>query len=254
MIMIYVILFIAGAIAGSFLNVLIYRLPRNLSIIRPPSHCPHCTNPIRFYDNLPIISYLILRGKCRHCDHKISGRYPLVEILTGLAFVMLFYKFGWTTSAYFYGILLVYLIVIVFIDIEFHKIPNILILTGLLCGVTLLLISTPRNPIDAGLGLLVGAGIMFFWSVFGRLLFKKECLGGGDVKLAILVGLYLGLSGTILAIFISFILAGLVGIGLVLIKGLKMDGRLPYAPFLAIGAIATIVSGQPIINWYLGFL
>jgi len=250
--MLYIFLFYLGAIIGSFLNVVIYRLPRKLSLAYPPSHCPYCTNPVRFYDNVPIISFLILRGRCRYCGQKISRRYLLVETLTGLLFVMLYCRFGWSINTLVYGLLSVYLIVIVFIDIEFHKIPNIMILSGLLWGGLLLLILAPRKLSDAGLGLLVGGAIMLFWSVFGRLLFKKDCLGGGDVKLAILVGLFLGLSGTVLALFISFILAGLVGIGLILFRGFKMDAHLPYAPFLAIGTLTTIITGQSIITWYLG--
>lgn len=252
--MIYALIFYFGAIIGSFLSVVIYRLPRNLSIIRPPSHCPHCTNPIRFYDNIPIISYLILRGKCRYCSGKISLRYPLIEILTGLVFVTLYIRFGLSIKTLSYGILLIYLIVIVFIDIDFHKIPNSIIISGLLWGGLLLLFPTARRLIDAGIGLLTGGGIMLLLAVLGRLFFKKDCLGGGDIKLATLVGLFLGLPGIILALFISFILAGLIGGGLILFKGFKKGGYLPYAPFLAIGTLVTILSGQSIITWYLGLL
>lgn len=251
---VYGLLFYAGAIIGSFQNVLIYRLPRGLSIVRPPSHCPHCTNPIRFYDNLPIISYLILQGCCRNCGQKISGRYPFVEVLTGLVITLLYYRFGLTKNALFYGILLVSLIVIVFIDIDFHRIPNVMVIGTAVIGALLLPVLNPRTMTDAGLGLLGGAGIMLFWSFCGRWLFKKECLGAGDIKLAILVGIFLGLPGIVLALFISFILAGVIGGGLVLFKGLKIDGRLPYAPFLAAGTLMVIVARSAMINWYLGLL
>lgn len=251
---IYTLLFYAGAIIGSFQNVLIYRLPRGLSVVRPPSHCPHCTNPIRFYDNVPIFSYLFLRGRCRDCGQKISGRYPLVETLTGLVFGLLYFRFGFTEKTLFYGILLVSLIVIVFIDIDFHRIPNVMVVSTSVIGALLLPVLNPRTIADAGLGLLCGAGVMLFWSFFGRWLFKKECLGAGDIKLAILAGIFLGLPGIVLALFISFILAGVIGGGLVLFKGLKMDGHLPYAPFLAAGTLTVVVAGQSIINWYLGLL
>ncbi|MFH1214020.1 MAG: prepilin peptidase [Candidatus Neomarinimicrobiota bacterium] len=248
----YCFFFYAGAIIGSFLNVLIYRLPRGLSIVQPPSHCPHCTNPIKPYDNFPILSFLFLRGRCRHCGQRISGRYILVEILTGLSAILLIMMYGPGFEALLYSILFIILTVIVFIDIDFQKIPNTMIIGGIIPGGLIVLLLIPQRLPDALLGLSVGGGIMLFWAIVGRWFFKKECLGAGDIKLAILVGLFLGTRGIILALFTSYVLAGLIGGGLVVFKGLRLDGRLPYAPFLAVGTVITLIAGQPIVNWYLG--
>ena len=198
MIAMSILIFVLGLAIGSFLNVCIYRLPQGLSIHSPRrSFCPECRTPIRFYDNIPILSYLCLRGRCRHCDTQISRVYPLVELTTGILFLFSLYRFGPTLALLHSCLFISLLIPIAWIDARWYIIPNAIILVGLITGTAVtLLIALPRHNldylIDHLIGAVAGGASMALIAVVGTVLFRKKAMGGGDIKLMILIGLFLG--------------------------------------------------------------
>ncbi len=244
------ILFCIGAIFGSFLNVVIYRLPRHESLLFPGSHCPQCGEKIRWFDNIPILSFFILGRKCRRCKLPIPARYPIVEILSAVLFVIIYHVYGFSYEFLFYTILSALLLTVTFTDLEKGKIPNSVILTGVILGLYMSLIFWPVHFINSLIAFLAGGGIMIFWAITGKLLFKKESLGAGDIKLVAMVGIFLGLHNILLALFLSFLLASLVGIFMILLKKAQMNSRLPFAPFLTIGALISLMYGSQICAWY----
>ena len=259
------ILFCFGAIFGSFLNVVIYRLPRRESLLFPASHCPQCGEKIHWFDNIPLLSFLILRGKCRSCKTAIPARYLAVETLTAILFALFYHIYGFSYEFLFYLTLSVLLLTVTFTDLEKGKIPNSVILIGAITGLCMSLIfwpvcvppswtGRPLNFINSLIAFLAGGGIMTFWAVTGKLLFKKESLGAGDIKLVAMTGVFLGLQNTLLALFLSFLLASIAGISMILIKKAHMDSRLPFAPFLASGALISVVYGNQICTWYFNIM
>jgi leader peptidase (prepilin peptidase)/N-methyltransferase len=233
-----IVIFILGAVLGSFLNVCIYRLPRKQSIIREFSHCIHCKKNIRWYDNIPILSFLILKGRCRFCKNKIPIRYLMVELLTPLLLLLLFYRYQSAERLTFisYLIFLSYLIIITFTDIECQIIPDKATYPVLVVGVILALVEE-RLILFKILGGLVLSGIFFLLAYLSLLILKKEGLGGGDIKLAGVIGLYLGLHKGIIAMLIGSIIGSIVGITLILLKKINRSTYLPYGSFLAIGSL-----------------
>lgn len=259
------ILFCIGAIFGSFLNVVIYRLPRHESLLFPGSHCPQCGEKIRRFDNIPILSFFILGRKCRHCKLPIPARYPIVEILSAVLFVIIYHVYGFSYEFLFYATLSALLLTVTFTDLEKGKIPNGVILIGAIAGLCMSLIfwpvcvppswtGSPLNFINSLIALLAGGGIMIFWAAAGKLLFKKESIGAGDIKLAAMTGIFLGLQNTLLALFLSFLAATIAGISMILLKKARMDSRLPFAPFLTIGALISLVYGSQICSWYFNIM
>jgi len=259
------ILFCIGAIIGSFLNAVIYRLPRHESLLFPGSHCPQCGDKIRWFDNIPILSFFILGRKCRHCKLPIPARYPVVEILSAVLFVIIYHVYGFSYEFLFYTILSALLLTVTFTDLEKGIIPNSVILVGAISGFFMLLIfwpdcvppswtGRPLNFINSLIAFLAGGGIMLFWAVTGKLLFKKESIGAGDIKLVAMTGIFLGLQNTLLALFLSFLSATITGISMILLKKARMDSRLPYAPFLAFGALISLVYGNQICTWYFNIM
>ncbi|MGQ9695722.1 MAG: prepilin peptidase [Thermodesulfobacteriota bacterium] len=251
--LIFLIIFLLGCCLGSFLNVCIYRLPRNLSIIFPNSFCPACHLPIRPYDNIPLISFLILRGRCRKCRAKISWRYPLVEALMGIITLALFLKFG--PSPLFFSLLsfCAALVVITFIDLDHRIIPDIISLPGIAIGVILALtgISVPLK--SSLLGLLVGGGSLFALAYVYEAITKREGMGGGDVKLLAMIGAWLGWPAVLFTLFFASLFGTIIG-GMVML--IQKEGRyyaIPFGPFLAWAALAYIFIGPPLIHWYLNF-
>jgi len=231
------LIFIIGLIMGSFSNVCIYRIPRNESIIHPGSHCPQCSKPIPFYDNIPIISYILLRGKCRYCGQPIPIQYPLVELATGLFYLALYL---------FYGIL----IIISFIDLKERIIPDVLSLPFIAVGFILSFFIRILSPVDSLLGILAGGGSLLIIAIVGSKLFKKEAMGGGDIKLAAMIGAFLGWKLTLLALFLGFFLGSIIGV-VVLVTSKNKSDVLPFGPFIALGTFISIFWGQAIIHWYL---
>jgi len=251
------IIFIFGAIVGSFLNVCIFRLPRDRSIILPNSFCPSCEKPIKFYDNLPIVSYIFLRGKCRNCSAKISIKYPVVELITALLFLLFFNKYG-LTYEFLVNMLFVSLIIAIsFIDLEFQIIPDVLSLGGLLAGFAL---SFFRKPIffyqDALYGILIGGGILFAIAYGYQLITKREGMGGGDIKLLGMIGAFCGLKGVIFSLMTGSIIGTIVGIPLMLIKGKEEGTRyaIPFGPFLSLGALIFLIMGDRFIYGFINLI
>jgi leader peptidase (prepilin peptidase) / N-methyltransferase len=249
----YFVVFIFGAIIGSFLNVCIYRIPLGKSIAMPASHCPFCGKAVRWFDNIPILSYVILLGKCRDCARGIPLRYPAVEILSALSGVALLLFFPLGAVFFLYWFFVLALITVAFIDLETQEIPDIISLPGIPIGVVSV---TALNAIGGGtrahalgdslLGVVAGGGVMFLMGYFGEKIFKREALGGGDVKLMAMVGAFLGWRLAIL----TFFLAPFFGIGVGMFMKLKFDSEvIPYGPHLAIASIVSLLWGNQIISY-----
>lgn len=229
--------FIMGLVFGSFANVLIARMPKNESIIRPRSHCPHCGHTIRFWENVPLLSFVILRGRCSACKKRISYRYPLVELLMGLLFVLPVYRYGWD----FYVLLrdwpLAFLLLTLsFIDLDHRIIPDELSLGGAVYGLVSALIFGWDRWISYGVGAVVGFGVFYFFAWAYHRSTGREGLGGGDIKLMAAVGAFVGWQGVFGVVLISSLTGALVGILqgiLVRSKGPMLQHSIPYGPFIA---------------------
>ncbi|SNZ03994.1 type 4 prepilin peptidase 1 Aspartic peptidase. MEROPS family A24A [Persephonella hydrogeniphila] len=245
--------FIFGSIIGSFLNVVIYRIPRGKSIKKPAfSFCPECGEKIKWYDNIPLLSYFILRGRCRYCKGKISIRYPFVEFLTGIASVMAFLKTGLSYDYIFTFGFISLMIAITFIDIDFRIIPDELNLIGFIMGIVYSAIKS--NLVESLLGSLIGAG--FLWGIaYIYLRFRGiEGLGMGDVKMMAFVGAYTGWFGALFTIFVGSFIGAVAGIIGAYLSKSEEKGKfeIPFGPFLSFAAIIYIFFGDIIKNWYLG--
>lgn len=244
-----VLIFILGLVIGSFLNVCIYRIPRKLSIIKPSSFCPSCGNSIKWWHNIPVLSFFILKGKCAYCGAKISLRYPVVEILNGIFYVLAYLNFGLTISLPFVLIFISALIVISFIDFDFQIIPDEISIPLIFLGIILSLL--PHNSInlaydikDSLIGIVIGGGSLLIVSLITR-----GGMGGGDIKLNAAVGAFLGWKAALLTIFIGSLAGSIVGIVI-----LKKTGnrKIPFGPFLSLGACVCLFFGESLLNWYFG--
>ena len=259
---IYIITFILGSVIGSFLNVCIYRMPRNLSLVFPSSRCPDCDIPIKPYDNIPILSYLFLGGKCRVCKSGISFRYPLVELLNAAFYVMVLWRFGLGWDTVFYFIFCSAIIVITFIDVDFQIIPDRITLPGiplgLLAGSFLLPDPFMRYTLlgikSSFIGAAAGFGLYALIATAGYRIFKKEAMGGGDIKMMAMVGGVLGWKGVIMTTFLGSLTGSIIGILSLLIRGREKGSLIPFGPFLALGSLITLFYGQEILTWYLSGL
>lgn len=244
--------FLLGAVVGSFLNVCIYRIPAGRSIVSPGSSCPGCGTPIRWYQNLPVLSFLLLRGRCAACGVKISWRYPAIEALTGLLFVLVVYRFGLQPFVPVLWAFVAVLVVITFIDLDHRIIPNSISLPGIpLCFLGSFLLPWVSWS-DALIGILAGGGSLFLVAFLYEKLTGVEGMGMGDVKLLAMIGALLGWRSVILVIFFGSVLGTLVGVPLMLLK--RADGKLaiPFGPFLALGTLVELFWGPLILHWYLG--
>ncbi len=246
-----VIFWVFGLVFGSFLNVCIYRIPRGESIVWPPSHCPVCKTPIRPIDNIPVVSYIFLGGKCRTCHTRISWRYPLVELLTGGTFAAIFWKFGLSRETLAFSVLAVLLIVISFIDIDYRLILNKITLPGILLGGIVTIGLRVLTYKQALLGLAVGGGGLLLVALLGGALFGKESMGMGDIKLAAMIGIFLGVQGTAFALFAAFFIAALFSFGAMALKKATRKSQIPFGPFLAIGTFVYLLWGEQVIHWYI---
>lgn len=248
----YILVLVLGGAVGSFLNVLIYRLPRNLPFIAGRSFCPACKSRIRFYDNIPLLSYLILRGKCRSCKARISLRYPLVELLNGAAYLFFLTYFGLTAMAAVYAALSSVLIVIFFIDLEFQIIPDWLTLPGMVLGLGASFLPGGIGVVGSVIGLIVGGVALYMVALLGDWLFKKESMGGGDIKMAAMLGAFLGWQKVIL-VFIGAAVIGLVMavVWMMISRRVRSSRMIPFGPFLAIAAVGAILFGDRLISLYI---
>jgi len=242
-----------GAIVGSFLNVCILRLPKEESIITPGSHCPHCKKPIAFYDNIPLVSYFILRGKCRHCKKKISLQYPIVEGITALSSLLLFIKFGPSLPYLLYFAFVSSLIVITGIDLSHQIIPDLISLPGIGVGLLGSLLFLPLTFLNSLFGVLLGGGSLFLVATLYQWLFKREGMGGGDVKLLAMIGSFLGWKAVILTILLGSLIGSITGIVIILLKGKDFKYAIPFGPFLSLSAVISLFYQNEIISWYLQF-
>ncbi|MGH7264707.1 MAG: prepilin peptidase [Candidatus Rokuibacteriota bacterium] len=241
-----------AALLGSFLNVCISRLPRGESIVSPPSHCPGCKTPIRFYDNVPLLSFLLLRGRCRTCRTAISWRYPIVEGLAVLVGALVLWQLGPTWAGLRAFLLGLSLIAVTFIDLETQLIPDRVTLPGILVGLALSLYPTPRGLLWAVIGCLAAGGLFYLIAVVSEKLMGQEGMGGGDVKLAGMLGAFLGWPMVLVAVFLA-VMAG--GLGAVVLLVLRRKGRrdeIPFGPCLALGGLLAALWGEPLLAWYLG--
>ncbi|MEK6223595.1 MAG: prepilin peptidase [Thermodesulfobacteriales bacterium] len=263
----YILSFIFGTVIGSFLNVCIYRLPKEESIVYPGSHCTSCNEPISFYNNIPILSYLFLRGKCSKCNSKISFRYPLVEILTGLLFLATVWSFGLSIETLFYLIFISALIPITFIDLEHMIIPNVITYPGIIVGIlynalktdwdyglelinnfsmgiqSFFLLLSEVPILDSIFGVILGGGILLLIAYVYEAVKKRQGMGMGDVKLLAMIGAFFGWEGVLFVIFLGSILGSVIGISIIIAKRGDLKYALPFGPFLSIAAIIYIFTG-----------
>jgi leader peptidase (prepilin peptidase)/N-methyltransferase len=249
--MILFFVFCLGAIVGSFLNVCIVRLPKGESLIRPSSHCPYCNKPITFYDNIPIINYLILRGRCRYCKHPISPLYPVVEGLTGLLAVALFLRYGPTLEFLLLFLFSAALLVVTFIDLAHQIIPDVISIPGIVIGFGASFLIPSVSWLESVLGILAGGSLLLLVAVVYRWLTKRDGMGGGDIKLLAMLGAWLGLQAIPFIILASSVVGVLVGGGSSLLLKKGMRTRIPFGPFLAVASIIYIFFGPEIIRWYI---
>ncbi len=239
---------ILGAAIGSFLNVLIHRLPEESSIIFPASRCPRCGKAIRFYDNIPVISYILLRGRCRDCGERIAFRYPLVEAITAAFSLLLFWKYGVTFQWLVSFAFVCALIVITFIDLDHQIIPDVISLPGIPIFLLAAVFVMKLRFLDAFLGFLIGGGCLYVIAFVYELLTKREGMGGGDIKLLAMIGTFLGWQSLLFVLLFSSLLGAVVGIVVMLAKGQDMKYAVPFGPFLSAAAAAYIFIGDAVMR------
>jgi leader peptidase (prepilin peptidase) / N-methyltransferase len=242
-----------GLFIGSFLNVCIHRIPSGESIAWPGSRCPSCQKPIKPFDNIPVVSYLILKGKCRNCSEPISVRYPVVELLSALLAVSLLYRFGPGAGFIVYYLWACTLLVITFIDLDHQIIPDRLSLGGIVVG----LVAVPWLPVtykEALLGLALGAGILIVIIYGYYLLTRKQGMGGGDVKLLGMIGVFVGWQGVLFTVFMASLIGSAVGIPWAYYQKGTLKAAIPFGPFLSLGALIYVLWGEQVITWYFGLM
>ena len=270
-----VLSFVWGACVGSFLNVCIYRIPRELSVVKPRSHCPHCSKPIPWYLNIPLFSYIMLRGKCRFCGERITPRYVLVELLVAVLFLLVWFKYAWEGGAPLLGLtgipwdqwvlVPVYwlfmsgLVLGTFVDFEHLIIPDRVTLGGIVAGLILSALVPAMHGAEyrvdgvarAAFGAALGWGMLWSVGKLGSLAFRKPAMGFGDVKLIGAVGAFLGWQAVLFTVVVSSLFGSLVGIGLVVAGQKRMQSRIPYGPYLALGAALWVLWGE---SWWQAYV
>jgi leader peptidase (prepilin peptidase) / N-methyltransferase len=264
-----------GLILGSFLNVCIVRIPAGKSIVMPASACPTCGESLRPYDNIPLVSYLVLRGRCRSCKTRISPLYPVVELLTGILFWACYHAFGVTAEAVKWATFSALVIVLVFTDLRERVLPDVVNFTGLGLGLLMSFFTTPGDGtamwisrrlfdfppptavisfVDAILGAILGAGILWLVGVVYFRLRGREGMGLGDVKMMLMVGSFLGVKKTLLTILTGSVLGSVLGIIFILARRKERDYELPFGTFLGMAALLVMFFGGPVVDWYQSLL
>lgn len=240
-----------GLVIGSFLNVLIHRIPAGKQFVKGRSACPGCGALIKWYQNLPVVSYLFLRGKCAACKARISFQYPLVELLNALAYMYFFYRFGWTPDLAVFAFLVSSLIVIFFIDLKHQIIPDVITLPGIILGLAVSLIPGGLGILPSFIGMLVGGGSLYLVAMLGDWLFKKESMGGGDIKMAAMLGAFLGWQKVLFVFMASAAIGLVVSVALMVVSAKLRETRIvPFGPFIAVAAMLAVVWGDQIIAFY----
>ncbi|MBE9001026.1 prepilin peptidase [Nostoc sp. LEGE 12447] len=279
-----VIVFALGASIGSFLNVIVYRLPAGLSILWPPSRCPKCLNQLKAYDNVPVFGWISLRGRCRYCKSKISVRYPVVEGVTGIIFLGVFLVFQVSTFTIGYWAFCSWLLALSLIDLDTMTLPNPLTQSGLVVGILFQMVvgylpegssvALVNHLMMAIVGAVLGLWLFDAIAVLGSIAFGKTAMGAGDAKLAAMMGAWLGWKYLLLASFIACALGALIGSGVIMHKRIllgrsklrtasgreaaneqtsthRLGQKMPFGPFLALGSLITLFSGEAILSTYL---
>ncbi|HDZ91695.1 MAG TPA: prepilin peptidase [Deltaproteobacteria bacterium] len=239
-----------GLSLGSFMNVCIYRIPLRRSIISPPSACPRCGARIRFYDNIPLLSYLLLRGKCRHCGASIGWRYPLVEGLAGLLSLALFIRYG---LSYQYILTLLFasaLVTVSFIDLDHRIIPDLISLPGVVAGWGASLLPGGTLWLDSLIGTVAGGGTLFLVAFVYERLTGREGMGGGDIKLLAMIGAWMGWRPLPIIVLISSLTGAIIGALFIVLAGKGYRFRIPFGPFLSLGALFYLFFGAGFSRWY----
>ncbi|HEX8627443.1 MAG TPA: prepilin peptidase [Catenuloplanes sp.] len=253
----YALVGVLGLAVGSFLNVVIHRVPRGESLLRPGSHCPKCQAPVRVWQNVPVLSWLALRGRCAHCREAISARYPLVELLTAALFIAVTLRFGLTPVLPAYLYLAAVAVALALIDLDVKRLPNVIVLPSYLVAALLLGVAAvtgaDRGPVLRALVAMV----VLFAGYLALALLVPGGMGYGDVKLAGLLGLYLGWVGwnaVWVGTFLAFLLGGLVGVGLLLLRRAGRRSAIPFGPSMLAGAGVALFAAGPLVTWYLALL
>lgn len=238
-----------GLCAGSFLNVVIARLPEGKNLVYPGSACPRCSAPILWYDNIPLLSYLLLGGRCRHCRGSISWRYPAVEFLTAALFVLAFLEWGWSLELVPGLVLIAALIAITVIDLDHQIIPDVITLPGIVAGLLASLLIPHLSWLNALVGAVVGGGIFVVIIVA-----SGGGMGGGDMKLGAMLGAFLGWKLMLVALLLAVLAGGSVAIWLILTARKGRKDPVPFGPFLALGGLVSLFWGRDLLEWYFAFL
>ncbi|KPK25158.1 MAG: peptidase A24 [Nitrospira bacterium SG8_3] len=237
--------FLFGLIVGSFLNVCIHRIPEGKSIVHPRSSCPHCGTRIKFYDNIPLVSYAILLGKCRSCRHSISIRYPIVEMLTGLLSTALLLRYGLGPQYFLFFAFSAALIIVSFVDLNYKIIPNVISLPGILVGLaaTSVFRLNGLSWMDSLIGIVVGGGSLYLIGLIFKWLRGKEGMGLGDVKLLAMIGAWMGYLALPYIVLISSLTGAIIGGGSLLLTRRRFSETIPYGPFLVLGTLVYLFFG-----------
>ncbi len=241
---------VLGLVWGSFANVVIHRLPLGESIVSPRSRCPGCKNLVASYDNIPVLSFIVLRGRCRRCEARISLRYPAIELALGAASLLSFLRHGPSLEYVVEFAFVIAMVALIFIDFDYQILPDTITLSGLAFG---LVLAWPREAItlvDALEGVALGGGLLFAVSELYFRIKKVEGMGFGDVKMMAMVGAFLGWKGVLLTLFLGSFTGSIVGLAVIGLSGGDMKTMLPFGTFLGTGAIATVYAGPPVIAWY----
>lgn len=252
-----IIVFVLGASIGSFINVVVYRVPAQLSILWPASRCPHCLHKLGKRENIPVLGWLWVRGRCRHCKRAISNRYPLVEAATGLLFLLLFWAFGVSMQTLGYWTFCSWLLALSLIDLDTMTLPNPLTQSGLMAGLGFQLVSANSwiegvdNLMSGIIGAVVGLWLFDAITVIGSITLGQAAMGGGDAKLAAMLGAWLGWKYVLLAGLLACAVGAFVGGGAIALGWLTRRQPMPFGPFLALGAVITIFGGEAILSAYL---
>ena len=245
---------VAGAILGSFLNVCIVRLPAGESIVRPASHCRRCGAGIHPFDNIPLLSFMLLRGRCRRCGEPISRRYPLVEATTAVLFAILVATSALTPVLAIHALFLGALVVITFIDIEHQTIHDVITLPGIVIGLVAAALGLGPHLLDSVIGTLLGGGLLYIVAAGYQALTSVEGMGGGDIKLLAMIGAFLGWQGALLAVLLASASGSIYGALLILKRKGSSRIPIPFGPFLALGAACALFFGDALVEWYLRYV
>jgi len=244
------VVFVFGATIGSFLNVCIVRLPEERSIVRPRSHCPSCGHEIAWYDNVPVLSYVLLRGRCRGCGTRISPLYPTVELLTGALAVALWTRLGTTLAFAGYFVFAAALVTITFIDLDHQIIPDVISLPGIVVGLAVSFVSPLVTPLGAVLGVVAGGGVLLAVATAYQMIRGVEGMGGGDVKLLAMIGAFLGWQSVFVTLMVASLIGSIIGVGLMIHQRADTKLAIPFGPFLAGGALVSLFFGDRILAFY----